>query len=54
MAEEWKALTDKGKEPYERAAVKDKERYAKEKIAYDEKQSSAKSSPARKSPSKKG
>ena len=37
MTAEWKALTDKDKEPYIKSAEKDKDRYAKEKKAYDEK-----------------
>jgi len=33
----WKALDDKGKEPYEALAVKDKARHAKQKEEYDSK-----------------
>eukprot|EP00887_Chlorella_sp_A99_P002324 scaffold10.g2324.t1 len=33
--EQWKALSDKEKEPYTKKAEKDKERYEKEKAAYE-------------------
>ena len=37
MSEEWRALDAKGKEPYDKLAVIEKEKYAKEKKIYDEK-----------------
>jgi acetyl-CoA carboxylase beta subunit len=37
MAEEWRGLTDSDKERYQKMAVIDKERYAKEKKVYESK-----------------
>jgi len=42
MSVEWKALTEKEKEPYVKVAAKDKDRYTKEKKTYDEKKKSPK------------
>jgi len=42
MSKEWKALTEKEKEPYAKIAIKEKDRYTKEKKAYDEKKKSPK------------
>lgn len=42
MSIEWKALTEKEKDPYVKIASKDKDRYTKEKKAYDEKKKSPK------------
>ena len=42
MSLEWRALTEKEKEPYAKTAAKDKERYNKEKKTYDEKKKPAK------------
>jgi hypothetical protein len=41
MSAEWKNLSAKEKEPFNRAAEKDKERYVKEKKLYDEKKKKA-------------
>ena len=35
MGERWKALSTKGREPYEAKAKADKERYEREKAAYN-------------------
>eukprot|EP00826_Nyctotherus_ovalis_P034042 TRINITY_DN2790_c0_g1_i20.p2 TRINITY_DN2790_c0_g1~~TRINITY_DN2790_c0_g1_i20.p2 ORF type:complete len:146 (-),score=76.90 TRINITY_DN2790_c0_g1_i20:42-479(-) len=37
MSDEWKAFSAREKEPYNKAAEKDKERYAREKKIYEEK-----------------
>lgn len=41
MTAEWKALSEKEKECYNKSAEKEKERYVKEKKAYDEKKKKA-------------
>lgn len=47
MAQEWKALPEKEKEPFELAFQKDKERFAQEKKAYEEKKKSEAHPPKR-------
>lgn len=38
IAAEWNSMSDAAKKPYNDKAAKDKERYTKEKAAYDKKQ----------------
>ena len=47
MAEEWKALSAKEKEPFEKAYEKDKERFVKEKQDYEEKKKTSINPPKR-------
>lgn len=61
MSAEWKSLTTKEKDPFTRASEKDKERYHREKKAYDEKKKKQpkeekvkESSPKKEKPKKSG